>query len=441
MRTRRAFTLVELLVVVLIIALVSAVTLPVVVSAFSHRQVSESARLLQAAIEGARDSAIRANAPRGIRLIPDPAIPGSATAPNVPLAYHRIVPIEPAEDYIEGKVTINPGAHPATPYPNAAAGVRYPPGALRIEEAAFSPDGLPNARTNWFWNIRVGDRIRFRMDGHETNDFIPGQKGYAYTVVGPMGVTPGAGNPEQFVNAGPQGTPSPLVRTFATTSGNKDERVDFLYVVNGLDDDGDGYIDEGWDGVDNDGANGIDDVGEWEREAWFGAQAHTPAVGRPYTILRRFYPTQGARTIELPSNVVIDATTWDSTRERSRLPVDPNTLAVEIVVMPNGTILPTTTYSSITSGSVVPFLHFWLAERSDVMEPAVGAGVPYRLPMPKGTPGYDASATARYLKGDRRLVTVNTKTGNITTIEGEVFDGTNTDVPYHEAQAGIRAAD
>ena len=38
-----------------------------------HQILSEAARLLQASLVGARDAAIHANAPRGIRLLPDPA--------------------------------------------------------------------------------------------------------------------------------------------------------------------------------------------------------------------------------------------------------------------------------------------------------------------------------------------------------------------------------
>jgi len=70
----RGFTLIELLVVITIIVLVSAAALPTILPALNHRQVSEAARILQAALAGARDAAIRANEPRGIRLLPDPAL-------------------------------------------------------------------------------------------------------------------------------------------------------------------------------------------------------------------------------------------------------------------------------------------------------------------------------------------------------------------------------
>src|SRR5271165_1422620 len=108
---RPGFTLVELLVVILIILLVSAVTLPTVISAISHRQVSEAARVLQGALVGARDSAIHNNAISGIRLLPDPTINGidpvtGALNPNLPLAMNRIVPLEAAPDYDEGMVSI-----------------------------------------------------------------------------------------------------------------------------------------------------------------------------------------------------------------------------------------------------------------------------------------------------------------------------------------------
>src|SRR5262245_3911440 len=110
-RLRGGFTLVELLVVIFIILLVSAVALPTVIPAITHRQVSEAARLLQGAIVGARDAAIHANAPRAIRLLPHPALNRMNPSTNLLdptriLACNRIVPIQPAPDYSEGFVNI-----------------------------------------------------------------------------------------------------------------------------------------------------------------------------------------------------------------------------------------------------------------------------------------------------------------------------------------------
>src|SRR5262249_56107279 len=72
-RRRSGFTLIELLVVIFIILLVSAVALPTVLPALNHRQMSEAARILQGTLVGARDKAIHAGEPSGIRLLPDPA--------------------------------------------------------------------------------------------------------------------------------------------------------------------------------------------------------------------------------------------------------------------------------------------------------------------------------------------------------------------------------
>ena len=77
---RRAFTLVELLVVIFIIVLVSAATLPAILPALNQRRVSEGSRLIQAELSRQRDLAVRANSPRGFRLLPDPIDP---SRPNI----------------------------------------------------------------------------------------------------------------------------------------------------------------------------------------------------------------------------------------------------------------------------------------------------------------------------------------------------------------------
>ena len=48
---------------------------------------------------------------------------------------------------------------------------------------------------------------------------------------------------------------------------------EFLLLVNGVDDNANGWIDEGWDGVDNNGDGQVDELAEWESELWTGAAA------------------------------------------------------------------------------------------------------------------------------------------------------------------------
>ena len=173
----QGFTLIELLVVITIILILSVLVLPTVGSVLSHRQVSESARLLQAVLAGARDSAIRNNAPSGIRLLPDPVF--SSINPSTGqldsgaiLAANRVIPIEPAPAYMEGLVTI--GAVPQSlslPYPGDGGG-NYPinvPGGtvLFLEESTSNPfasrrksrpSGFPMQRAP---ATRVPGRLRF----------------------------------------------------------------------------------------------------------------------------------------------------------------------------------------------------------------------------------------------------------------------------------------
>lgn len=269
---RRGFTLIELLVVITIIALISVIALPTIIPALSHRQVSEGARTLQGALAGARDQALHDNAPSGIRLVPDPAfpliyLPNGQLDPRQPLAANRIIPIGPAPDYNDGQIVQWIGV-----LPPQVAGLPYPgPGtpavpnptyaqtsALMVYESILDANNQVQNPTSWFWNIRIGDKIQINNAGPW------------YTVIGPMVITPAQGNSELFVNIGPAGTRSPL-----PDPNGSPGFPEFLLLVNGRDDNKDGYPDNGWDGVDNDGINGPDDIGEWngsnpEIERWAG---------------------------------------------------------------------------------------------------------------------------------------------------------------------------
>jgi prepilin-type N-terminal cleavage/methylation domain-containing protein len=462
----RAFTLVELLVVIFIILAVSAVALPTVIPAITHRQVSEGARILQAGLVSARDIAINTGAPAGIRLLPDPTLVSTNTTtttgtigqidPTRVLASNRFIPIQFAPDYSEGFVQIRqnvPGAGftAVFPYPGLPTGQFYPTHnngtMLYLIEATYDNNGNLNPPTSWYWNIRVGDKIQVNGSGA------------SYTVVGPMTTL----NAELFVNVGPPGTTPPLT---LTNANNVAYHPEFLFLVNGKDDNKDGFVDNGWDGVDNDGDGNIDQTGdtsgtgittlsEWtegEQLSSALANATPPITGFSYTIVRRPSPAPGSRETALPSNVVIDLTGWNPqffnaqlpgsnfVSERSRLPVDPISGFVDILLYPNGQVLPTTLYSNPASfGMGSTFYHFWLAERADLFDPLPQANVPYLVPMVPGSANYpntNDKNPARALTGERRLLTLNARTGQILTNSIEVFDGTNPSLPFLGAQQG-----
>lgn len=414
--------MIELLVVILIILVVSVLVGPTLLRGSIASR--EAARLLHGALAGARDAAIGHGAPRGIRLTLDPAFPiqrlsNNQVDPSAPLYANRIIPIEPAPDYSEGRVSILdprslwlPGFPP--PYLGSKTDVYpCPPAVLLVEECPIDPaSGLVNSPTSWFWNVRIGDKIRF--DG----------SGAWYTVVGPMTTV----NPELFVNCGTPGVDFPGVKSpLKRWYGSVQIELEFLFLVNGRDDNGNGFVDEGFDGVDNDGDGVVDDLFEWEVEAWAPAQASTSTINHAYTLSRRPAPSAGAGGVDLPSSVVIDLTTWGSTRERSRLPVNGLSGEVDIMISPRGDVIPTTVYSSPSSvGMSSAFLHFWLTDRGDLFDPDPTAFP--QLPLPQGLA---PNTCGRELKRDISIVSLNTRTGLVTTTMPVGWDTANVGTPSY----------
>jgi hypothetical protein len=274
------------------------------------------------------------------------------------LAFNRFVPLEPSPSYASGKVSV----YPVTAYaslPFLAAGEQ-----VLVLEQCTSDGTLPNEPTSWGWNLRVGDRITI------------GTSGKPYTVVGPLQVNQAGGNAELFVNSPP---PPPPIGTGSgpyPVRGGSPVTWDYLYLVNGRDDDGNGFVDDGHNGL---------ATATWELEAWDSYFA----AGRsnlPYSALRRPVPSSKGREVALPSGVVIDGTGWGlASPERSRLGPALNTSTgyVDLMVNPDGTILPTTIYSSPSQfGLGSSFVHCWIAERSDLVAP-VGTTAPF-LAAPSG---------------------------------------------------------
>ncbi|WP_435017124.1 prepilin-type N-terminal cleavage/methylation domain-containing protein [Tundrisphaera sp. TA3] len=511
----RGFTLIELLVVIAIIGLVSAVALPVVLPALNERKIGEAARLVQAVLAGARDNAVRAGAPRGVRFLPDPIFAGGA---GQPLASNRMVAIEPGPDYSEGKVRTpsDPTYSFATTVTDPAHYVEEPPSTpttvatnyyLRVSTSPMSKLLITNPPTGWSYNLRQGDKIRFNSSGNY------------YTIAGPIAppkpYSGAAGasyvndsNKERFIICKPG---SSLI---ATSSNLSTWRGEYLNLTNGIDDDGDGWIDEACDGIDNDGDgitdplfNGIDDnnngfvdeieerlIGdEYEVEKFVGTQVSLPPFDDDYTVYRRPVVSPGARETFLPDGIVIDLTTWNAANstpsadsrpllpERSRLPVDPYTGYVDVMIEPSGrVIVPGAGQGGSLAKSPIanyPFYHFWLTEREGVNAPLWEPPSPgailknnprlksttnpqsFLLPMPKGTRGsfnpalpsdYEPmvdnpnnlaqaySSNPVFLTGNRRLVTLFTRTGQIMTNSIESFDANDINAPYYAAQTGIK---
>ena len=351
--------------------------------------------------------------------MPDPAFPLTflANGQDRPLATafvaNRIIPIAPASDCSEGRVSwVNPSAL-TLPYP-----------CLVVKEQVVSTASgqpLPNSPTTWFWNIRVGDKLQM-------ND-----SGLWYTVVGPLVIDASGGNPELFVNVGLAGTTS----TLSDVQHGLTVFPEFLYLVNGLDDNKNGWTDEGYDGIDNNGLNGIDELAEWETETWPALITSLKPTDVAYTIRRRPTPVANSREVSLPTNVVIDMTTWKSTQERSRLPVNIYTGYVDVMINQNGTTsynLPLLS-TPAAAGTVGPFFHFWLAERSDVISPVTGTQAPL-LPIGNiirsGTAEPSVYAGPR-LQGEFSIVSLASQSGRITSSSNTLFDDPS--LPYAPASA------
>jgi prepilin-type N-terminal cleavage/methylation domain-containing protein len=522
-RLYAGYTLIELLVVMLIILLLSAAAIPAIMPAIADQKVAQAAGVLYGELTKAHDDAVRSNEPRGIRLIPDQTfIMGTVQS----LTSSRLIAIEPGPDYSEGTVQryFQPVPLSSTPpqtYPPPLSVPRFPQYQINggvipndplvypylvlheskwtLIDTGGTPIAVPKASTMWFNNVRQGDKI------------ILGDSGKTYTIAGPV-TNPTIGyrpfgtvadpsdtsytnpypNPQRFISFGPPGM-------YLSTPVPGNYAFEFLFLTDGTDNDGDGYVDEGFDGIDNDGDgiidpgfNGRDDNGdgfidewqemylhangpagtgpfifpgcpdpgypgaggtppfgnEFEQEVFAGTPIFAADPNEPdvtYVIKRRPVPTRGAREVTLPTDTLIDLTAWNTTGERSRLPVDPYTGYVDVLISPNGRVVQLSANANPSPPLALPFLHFWIAENEDVYAPQAPTitGQAVTLPVVReGIPSDARNLPSYYptdwptLKRPRRLISVNSQTGQILTNPIEEFDPTNVFFPYQSAQAG-----
>jgi prepilin-type N-terminal cleavage/methylation domain-containing protein len=458
-RKRGGFTLTELLVVIAIVLIVSAATIPVALGVLGDQEISDAASTVQAAFTLSRDTAVKDVKPVGLRLLPDPMFNRDPSAfLGGQMASNRLLALQVPNNYSEGSAI--PATTPPVPVPQS---VGLPVNVIRIgvTEKKFTMVAgvpIPDPPTGWYDNIRQGDKIRF-------ND-----AGALYVVAGPNQAFIAAGNvinPERYVNADLDPAQAGVQRSLPTNA-----YAEYLYLVNGRDDDGDGYTDESYDGIDNnndgifdpgfngiddDGANGIDDpaemlfsriggvprydlydattglkIAEYEPETWINRLPMPVAVTpfTSYSIARRPLPAAGSREISLPPSIVIDLTTSNlgyAFSERSRVPLDPATGYVDLLIYPNGQIVPSTPYGNFAAMADFPNYLLWLAEREEIFEPE-----PYvvdtsptavnqcYLPMPRNTPNYTLQ---RFLEGQRRIVVLSPNSGHAAVSVKEDFHG------------------
>jgi prepilin-type N-terminal cleavage/methylation domain-containing protein len=135
---RRAFTLVEMLVVVALLVLVTALAVSIAAPNNEGRRLREAARQVNSFLTGARARAIETGRPFGVLVEP------FAGEPQMSL---RLSYVEVSPPYCGDLITSR-----ATMTVN---------GELRLESAPGVPD------VGWVGLVQVGDRIRFHAQGHE----------------------------------------------------------------------------------------------------------------------------------------------------------------------------------------------------------------------------------------------------------------------------------
>jgi prepilin-type N-terminal cleavage/methylation domain-containing protein len=101
MKDRSGFTLIELLVVIAILLIVAVMTAGVVNILTDGDDVRAGARQIQSMLEGARDRAIYAKAPRGVRFITR----GGTTSEDTRIC-REMVYIEPTKPWVEGIIQL-----------------------------------------------------------------------------------------------------------------------------------------------------------------------------------------------------------------------------------------------------------------------------------------------------------------------------------------------
>jgi prepilin-type N-terminal cleavage/methylation domain-containing protein len=146
-RYRRAFTLIEMLVVIFVILAISALTISVAVPPVEERRLREAARNVNAMLAGAQGRAIETRRPYGVMIVPD------ASDRFVSLTLHYAeVPPPYAGDSLNSTCQI--------------ARVQNPPGGFPAGWYVFVGDTFWLGQTAATDLVQPGDLIQFNHQGH-----------------------------------------------------------------------------------------------------------------------------------------------------------------------------------------------------------------------------------------------------------------------------------
>jgi prepilin-type N-terminal cleavage/methylation domain-containing protein len=148
---RRAFTLVEMLVVVAILVLVTALAVTIAAPNNEARRLREAARQVNSFITGARARAIESGRPFGVLVEP---LPGDGQV-SMRLSYVEVAPPYCGDLITSRAIVVDTDGDPTTSADRE----------LRLEAMPGGTGSVPD--TGWVGLVQVGDRIRFNSQGHE----------------------------------------------------------------------------------------------------------------------------------------------------------------------------------------------------------------------------------------------------------------------------------